>query len=197
VRTLQSKSRHTKQYHKVAGRTINKWVFRPSDVSTQSWHFYWRWPDIEDTHVTYGIEMFHRTSSAATGRRLVLPTTLQTPVVILVLSRLDYGNGVLIGLPAYFLRRLQSVLVSQNSPPYLACEFRRVAETESSAAALGVESGTHNTTSPSRNHQWSCFPGYSCKSMQQSTIKCYIIVTFESFQVSLENWVVYAMYWVD
>jgi len=31
-------------------------------------------------------------------------------VVTLVLSRLDYGNAVLIGLPAYLLRRLQSVL---------------------------------------------------------------------------------------
>ena len=31
-------------------------------------------------------------------------------MVVLVLSRLDYGNGVLIGLPAYLVRRLQSVL---------------------------------------------------------------------------------------
>ena len=31
-------------------------------------------------------------------------------MVVLVLSRLDYGNGVQIGLPAYLVRRLQSVL---------------------------------------------------------------------------------------
>jgi len=31
-------------------------------------------------------------------------------VVTLVLSRLDYGNAVLVGLPAYLVRRLQSVL---------------------------------------------------------------------------------------
>lgn len=31
-------------------------------------------------------------------------------VVVLVLSRLDYSNGVLIGLPVYLVRRLQSVL---------------------------------------------------------------------------------------
>ena len=37
-------------------------------------------------------------------RHLVPPATLQTLVVTLVLSRLDYGNGVLIGLPAYLLR---------------------------------------------------------------------------------------------
>ena len=43
-------------------------------------------------------------------RRLVPPAAFQTLVVALVLSRLDYGNGVLIGLPAYLVRRLQSVL---------------------------------------------------------------------------------------
>ena len=31
-------------------------------------------------------------------------------VVSLVLQRLDYGNATLVGLPAYQLRRLQSVL---------------------------------------------------------------------------------------
>jgi len=43
-------------------------------------------------------------------RHLVPPATLQTLVVVLVLSRLDYGNSVLTGLPAYLLRQLQSVL---------------------------------------------------------------------------------------
>jgi len=33
-----------------------------------------------------------------------------TLVVALVLSRLDYGNAVLVGLPAYLYNRLQSVL---------------------------------------------------------------------------------------
>jgi len=31
-------------------------------------------------------------------------------VVALIQSRLDYGNGVLVGLPAYLMRQLQSVL---------------------------------------------------------------------------------------
>jgi len=31
-------------------------------------------------------------------------------VVALVHSRMDYGNGVLVGLPAYLTRRLQSIL---------------------------------------------------------------------------------------
>jgi len=34
-------------------------------------------------------------------RRLIPPATFQTLVVALVLSRLDYGNGVLVGLPVY------------------------------------------------------------------------------------------------
>ena len=38
------------------------------------------------------------------------PATFQSLVVTLVLSRLDYGNAVLVGLPAYLVRRLQSVL---------------------------------------------------------------------------------------
>jgi len=43
-------------------------------------------------------------------RRCVPPVTLQMMVVALVHSRLDYGNGVLVGLPAYLMRQLQSVL---------------------------------------------------------------------------------------
>jgi len=45
-------------------------------------------------------------------RRSVPPATFQSLVVTLVLTRLDYGNAVLVGLPAYLagLQRLQSVL---------------------------------------------------------------------------------------
>ena len=43
-------------------------------------------------------------------RSSVPSATLQVLVVALVHSRLDYGNGVLVGLPAYLMRRLQSVL---------------------------------------------------------------------------------------
>jgi len=55
-------------------------------------------------------------------RHLVPPATLLTLVVTLVLSRPDYDNGVLIGLPAYLLRRLQSVL---NASARLICHLRR------------------------------------------------------------------------
>jgi len=40
-------------------------------------------------------------------RRLIPLATFQTLVVALVLSRRDYGNGVLIGLHTYLVRRLQ------------------------------------------------------------------------------------------
>jgi len=43
-------------------------------------------------------------------RHLVPTATLQMLMVALVNSRLDYGNSVLVGLPAYLLRQLQSVL---------------------------------------------------------------------------------------
>jgi len=42
--------------------------------------------------------------------RLLSPTTLKTVVVVLVLSRSDYADSVLTGLPAYLVKRLQSVL---------------------------------------------------------------------------------------
>jgi len=40
----------------------------------------------------------------------VPPATFQSLLVTLVLSRLDYENAVLVGLPAYLVCRLQSVL---------------------------------------------------------------------------------------
>jgi len=41
---------------------------------------------------------------------LIPPTSFQTLVVALVLSWLDYGSNILVGLPAYFVCWLQSVL---------------------------------------------------------------------------------------
>jgi len=40
-------------------------------------------------------------------RRYVPTSTFQKLVVSLVHSRLDYGNGVLVGIPAHLMRRLQ------------------------------------------------------------------------------------------
>ena len=40
-------------------------------------------------------------------RQYVPTSTFQKLVVALVHSRLDYGNGVLVGIPAHLMRRLQ------------------------------------------------------------------------------------------
>jgi len=50
------------------------------------------------------------------------PSTFQSLVVTLVLSRLDYGNSVLIGLPIQLVHRLQSV---QNAATRLICRLWR------------------------------------------------------------------------
>jgi len=54
-------------------------------------------------------------------RRSVPPSTFQSLVVTLVLSRLDYGNAVLVGLPTHLVRRLQSV---QNAAAWLIYHMR-------------------------------------------------------------------------
>jgi len=55
-------------------------------------------------------------------RRSVPTATLQMLVVRLVLLRLDFGNSVLVGIPACLLRRLQSVL---NAGARLIFQLRR------------------------------------------------------------------------
>lgn len=55
-------------------------------------------------------------------RHLLTPDTLRTLITALVLSRLDYGNSVLVGLPAYLVQRLQSVL---NASARLIYRLRR------------------------------------------------------------------------
>jgi len=54
-------------------------------------------------------------------RHLVPTATLQMLVVALVHSRLDYGNSVLVSLPAYLLRQLQSVF---NATAHLVYHLR-------------------------------------------------------------------------
>ena len=55
-------------------------------------------------------------------RRYVSMDTFQELVIALVVTRLDYGNAVLTGLPVYLLRRLQSVL---NAAAWLILGLRR------------------------------------------------------------------------
>ena len=55
-------------------------------------------------------------------RHLVSATVFRSLVTALVLSRLDYGNGTLIGLPIHLIRRLQSL---QNAAARLIFRLRR------------------------------------------------------------------------
>jgi len=55
-------------------------------------------------------------------RHLVSATVFQSLVAALVLCRLDYGNDTLVGLPAFLVRRLQSV---QNAAARLVFRLRR------------------------------------------------------------------------
>ena len=55
-------------------------------------------------------------------RHLVSATIFQSLGTVLVLSRLDYGNGTLVGLPTHLLHRLQFV---QNAAARLIFRLRR------------------------------------------------------------------------
>jgi len=79
-------------------------------------------------------------------RRCVPTTTFQTLVVALVHSRLDYGNSVLV--PAYLLRRLQSVL---NAAARLIFHLKRSDRITDALVSLGIGCGfrsAYNTRSP-------------------------------------------------
>jgi len=63
------------------------------------------------THVKHTVSRCFRSLRRLCHIRRSVPTaTLQMLVVALVHTVLDYGNGVLAGLPAYLIRQLQSVL---------------------------------------------------------------------------------------
>ena len=66
-------------------------------------------------------------------RRFVTDDCFRSLVVSLVHSRLDYGNYVLVGLPAYLQRRLQSVL---NAAARLVFRLRRYDHVTDSLASL-------------------------------------------------------------
>ena len=61
-------------------------------------------------------------ASLCSIRRSVSPAVLQSLVVSLLLSRLDYGNAMLAGLPGNQLDRLQSVM---NATAWLVCSARK------------------------------------------------------------------------
>ena len=61
-----------------------------------------------------------------TIRRSVSRTVIQSLVTSLVLSRLDYGNATLAGIPQHLLRRLQSVMNSAARLVYSSSRFDHI-----------------------------------------------------------------------
>ena len=59
-------------------------------------------------------------------RRSVPSSVFQSLVASLVLTRLDYGNSTLAGIPAYLLRRLQSVMNAAARLIFLTSRFHHV-----------------------------------------------------------------------
>jgi hypothetical protein len=75
------------------------------------------------THVQWTVpRCFAAIRQLRSIRRQVPVSVFQSLVISLVLSRLDYGNSVLVGLPACLLRRLQWV---QNAAARLIFRVRR------------------------------------------------------------------------
>jgi len=66
-------------------------------------------------------------------RRSVPSCVFRTLVVVLVLTRLDYDNATLLGLPAYLLNRQQSVL---NASARLIAGLRRLAHNTDAVASF-------------------------------------------------------------
>ena len=74
------------------------------------------------TQLTCTQSIIHPISTSLVRNWCVSATVFQSLSTALVLSRLDYGNGTLIGLPIHLIRCLQSV---QNAAARLIFRLRR------------------------------------------------------------------------
>jgi len=77
-------------------------VSRLGEVSLRPWHLHRRRPEHDNSRTVHRVEVFRRTPYCRRDDRLagMPPATFQTsPVVDLVMSRLDYGNGLYTGRP--------------------------------------------------------------------------------------------------
>jgi len=87
-----------------------------------------------ETHVKRTVSSYFGMLRQLRSIRRQVPTAVfQSLVVALVLSRLGYCNGVLIGLPADLIRRLQSV---QNAAARLIFGIRRSEHITDALASL-------------------------------------------------------------
>ena len=97
-----------------------------------------------DPHHTYSVWILR--GIAVLGqirsiRRSASEPVLQSLIVTLVLSWLDYGSATLVSLPAVQLDRLQSVL---NAAARLVLSGRKYDHATAPAAALVASAGTHH-----------------------------------------------------
>jgi len=118
VRATSRRQHLLPTYVGVISRRRDGWS---GDVHPWSWHLYRRRPQHENSRLANRVVLFCSIlRQLRQYRRLIPPATFQTLVVALVLSRLDYGNAVLIGLPTYLV--LQSVL---NASARMIFQLRR------------------------------------------------------------------------
>jgi len=125
-------------------------------------------------------------------RRSVPTSVYHTLVVALFLSRLDYGNAVLVGLPAYLYNRLQSVVlnaaersIANDQPTTLRPHHRHTRQflLVEGLAACSVQAGDNRVSFVER--YGSLLPG--CRSVPFVTARCTLMqsAVFRSHVVCL------------
>ena len=91
-------------------------------------------PVTADTCQPDCLVLFQHATSAAQYPTAGIPTAVfQSLVVALVLSRLDYCNSVLVGLPANLIRRLQSVQRTRQHGSFTGYGVPSISQTRSLA----------------------------------------------------------------
>ena len=122
------------------------------------------------THVTRTVSScFAVLRQIRSIRRSVSPSVVQSLIVSLVLSRLDYGSATLAGLPACLLDSLQSVLNAAERLVYrsrstttrcrccatsIGCVYRNASRFGSRCWRTAARMDSHHRTSPTSSTGW-------------------------------------------
>jgi len=91
-------------------------------MRARPWHLHRRWPDDANPGHTDMRKVLCRPSTTTKHTSISVRWLLQSLVVALVFSRLDYGSATLVGLPKQLIDRLQSV---QNAAAWLIFRARQ------------------------------------------------------------------------
>jgi len=120
VQRLQLNTANTENLWSVTGRRLHQLPQSPVRVGTdyvlpasvvRDLRIYTDSDVSMRTHVTRTVSAcFAVLCQLRSIRRSVSRPVLQSPVLSLVLSRLDFGNSTLVGIPAHLLQRLQWVM---------------------------------------------------------------------------------------